>query len=320
MPQIKKRLTDFLPVPESEATFLNVEVLNNAKLRDTKVFILPSYLQKITVPGFDSKLALEALTSFSEKVLDIVNSSLSTNQKLAQLEGIFKPIHEISSLGLGYSKQSSKGHGPDYDSLIQIGKLLNQVIIKWKATGELDELSFIKSLSLFVPDFGPDALSDLIAALIYPQLLTYTKFVLNKFNVQYSVSNVLRKVSGVERQVWNSPQKQWVLSSQQVVVKGVNITLVPHELLTSYDSSFNVSRYISVFLLKKLRKSDENIDKAIKSVGTKKDFIKRIPNKKQYALETTEREMEVFTEFLQDPLNNGVGKKLSGPSAIKYPD
>lgn len=320
MPKKRKMLTDFLPVPESEATFLNVEVLNNAKLRDLKVFILPSYLQKVTVPGFNSGSAIRQLTSFSGKVLDIVNSNSSTNDKIAQLKVIFKPIHEISSLGLGYSKYSSKGHGPDYDSLIQIGKLLTRVIEKWKATGELDELSFIKSMSLFVPHFGPDALSDLIASLIYPQLVTYTKFVLNKFNVPYIVSNTPKKVSGVDRQIWNTSQKKWVVSSEQVVVKKVNITLVPYRLLTSYDSSFNVSRYISKFLLEKLRKSDESIDMAIKSAGNKKDFIKKIPNKKQYALEATEHKMEVLTEFLQDSLNNGVGKELSGPSAIKYSD
>lgn len=319
MPKKRKMLTDFLSVPESKATFLNVEVLNNAKLRDVKVFILPSYLQKVTVPGFDSASAIKELTSFSGKVLDIVRSSSSTNDKIAQLETIFKPIHEISSLSLGYSKYSSKGHGPDYDSLIQIGKLLNRVIEKWKATGELDELSFIKSMSLFVPDFGPDALSDLIASLIYPQLFTYTKSVLNNFNVPYVISEP-NKVSGVERQVWNSAQKEWVSSAQQVIVKNVNITLVPYLLLTSYDSSFDVSRYISKFLLEKLRKSDDSVDKKIKSFGTKKDFIKNIPNKKQYALETTEHEMEVLTEFLQDSLNNGVGKELSGPSAINYPD
>lgn len=320
MPKKRKMLTDFLPVPESKATFLNVEVLNNAKLRDVKVFILPSYLQKVTVPGFDSGSAIKELTTFSGKVLDIVNSSSSTNDKISQLEVIFKPIHEISSLGLGYSKYSSKGHGPDYDSLIQIGKLLNRVIEKWKATGELDELGFIKSMSLFVPDFGPDALSDLIASLIYPQLVTYTEFVLNKFNVPYIVSNVPEKVSGVERQVWDTSRKEWVSSLQEIVVKNVNITLVPYRLLTSYDSSFDVSRYISKFLLEKLRKNDERIDTAIKSFGNKKDFIKRIPNKKQYALENTEHEMEVLTEFLQDSLNNGVGKELSGPSAIKYSD
>lgn len=320
MPKKRKMLTDFLPVPESEATFLNVEVLNNAKLRDLKVFILPSYLQKVKVPGFDSGSAIRELTSFARKVLDIVNSNLSNNDKIAQLKVIFKPIHEISSLGLGYSKYSSKGHGPDYDYLIQIGKLLTRVIEKWKATGELDELSFIKSMSLFVPHFGPDALSDLIASLIYPQLLDYTEFVLKKFGVQYSLSSNPEKVSGVKRQEWDSFNKKWVVSSRQFVVKGVHLTLVPYKLLTSYTSSFDVTRYISVFLLKKLRENDKSIDKAIKSFVRKEDFIKTIPNKKQYALDNTEREMSALTHFLQDSLNNGVGKALSGPSAIKYPD
>lgn len=59
---------------------------------------------------------------------------------------------------------------------------------------------------------------------------------------------------------------------------------------------------------------------AIQSAGNKKDFIKKIPNKKQYALEATEHKMEALTEFLQDSLNNVVGKELSGPSAIKYSD
>ena len=103
-------------------------------------------------------------------------------------------------------------------------------------------------------------------------------------------------------------------------LKGVHLTLVPYKLLTSYTSSFDVTRYISVFLLKKLRENDKSIDKAIKSFVRKEDFIKTIPNKKQYALDNTEREMSALTHFLQDSLNNGVGKALSGPSAIKYPD
>lgn len=320
MAHINKRLTDFLSVPESDATFLNVEVINNQKLRDAKVFILPSYLNKINVSGFDSNAATTAVITFSDKILKILNSSLTTDQKLAEMKTIFSPVHEISSLGIGYSEQSSKGHGPDYDSLVQIGMLLNQIITKWQATGEIDELIFIKSLSIFVPDFGPDALSDLISALIYPQLLDYTEFVLKKFGVQYSLSSNPEKVSGVKRQEWDSLNKKWVVSSRQFVVKGVHLTLVPYKLLTSYTSSFDVTRYISVFLLKKLRENDKSIDKAIKSFVRKEDFIKTIPNKKQYALDNTEREMSALTHFLQDSLNNGVGKALSGPSAIKYPD
>lgn len=320
MPKIKKRLTDFLSVSDSDITFLNIEVVDDDHLSDAKVFILPSYLQKVRVDGFDSQKALRSVTSFFNTILKIVNSSSTEKQKITELKLLFKPIHEVGSLGLGYSEQNSKGHGPDYESLVQIGLFINKVITKFKATGNLDDLIFPKSLPIFAPNFGPDALSDLISVLIYPELLKYTKFVLNKLNVAYKESDVPEKVAGDDRKIWNPDQNKWVLASGPISVKGLKLTLIPYQLLTPYDGSLNVNRYITVFLLEKLRKIDEKIDNAIKAAVRKEYYVRRIPDKKKYALEATESEMTVFTEFLQDPLNNGINKELSGPSSLKYPD
>ncbi|CAH1857007.1 hypothetical protein [Convivina intestini] len=64
----QNRLTDFLPVKEKDKiTFLDLEVIDGKNLRDAKAFILPSFLEKINIEGFDSVAALESIRSFLEK-------------------------------------------------------------------------------------------------------------------------------------------------------------------------------------------------------------------------------------------------------------
>lgn len=310
-------LKDFLSIQEDDINFLNLEVIDGSRLRDAKAFILPSFLKK-DILGFDKDAALNAVTSFFDKILKIADSNENDADKISQMKELFSPIHEIKTLGLGYSKDGSQGNGPDYEALLQIGTLLNSIIVKWRSTGNLDDLMAPKSLPIFAPNFGPDALSDLLSALIYPQLLGYTEFVLKKFKVKYTLSEKPEKVSGDDRKVWDANKRKWTVSPNQIIVRGLPITLVPYELVTNYDKALDVKRYVVVFLLERLRKQDEAIDKAIKSVGRKKDYVKKIPNMKKYALEQTHNDLSVLTEFLQDGLNKGVGKELTGPNDIVY--
>lgn len=316
MENAKQRLTDFLSVPENEATFLNIEVVEN-HLKDTKGFIFPSYLQKNDVEGFNKTAALDAVISFFDKVLAIAGSDNSEDQKIHAMRELFAPVHEIKTTGLGYAHNSSQGYGPDYDALVKIGVLINKIVERFKETGSLDDLMVTKSLPLLAPNFGPDALSDLLSALIYPQLVEYTRFIFDKFDVDYEFSDAPEKIAGSKRQVWNAEKRSWEVYTYRLFVNGMPLTLVPYKFVIRNEHSLDPFRYVTVFLLENLRKKDDQLDANIKSIGRKRDYVQqKIGDVKKFALEETQKDLTSLTAFLQDPITNGRSSELDGPNAI----
>ncbi|CAH1857003.1 hypothetical protein [Convivina intestini] len=194
---------------------------------------------------------------------------------------------------------------------------MNHIIQLWEKENHSADLLFAKSLSIFVPNFGPDALSDLIAALIYPQLVEYTKFTLDQNKINYTLSDKTETVSGIPRSIWDSVNGKWVLYRQILIVKNLHLTLIPYELLTQYSKAFDVIRYLSVFLIKNLQNTNNSIKEEINYVGGKKNYITSISNKKEFALKYTESNIDAFNAFVQDPLNKGIGKELDD-SKFKY--
>lgn len=304
-----QQLSEFLQINKKNQTFLNVIVIENSYLKDSKRFIFPSYLENARVDGFDSVTAVNSITSFFNQFLTIINSTLPPKQINNKIEDLFSPIHEIDSTGIGYAEHNNKGHGPNYEALLQLGELLNTIISNIHQDNNIDPLLVAKSLPIFKPDFGLDALSDLLTVLIYPLLLDYTEYVLKKNKINYSRHNIPTTMGRSQRKTWDPKKAEWAPHFEQIVVKEIPVTLLPSDILIGHTNTLNPSRFVLVFLINQLKKNNEEISKAINTAGSKRKYMKG-KSVKKFALKNASKAPFALTEFLQDPKNKGIGMRL----------
>lgn len=190
-----QKLSDYLGISsDNNFSFLD-GVITSSVVKDRVVYLYPDYLSR-KIEGFDSTEARSTIVSFFSKVTDIANdSNISEYEKSNKLGKLFDHIQEISSLSLGQAKNNNKGYGPKYEALLDFAYIVSYFSDKSLIE---EEGMYVKAAELLVDNFGPDSLSDLIASLIYPQLIGYTKFVFDEYNISYDEINV-KPVNGKQR-------------------------------------------------------------------------------------------------------------------------
>ncbi len=292
-------ILDYLGVSkDTEVSFLDHVLTQEKELVDKRLFIHPDYLNSQKIEMFNAGKAIERVGSFLNSVLwNAGTGDLSEKRKQVVLNELFSYFQEIKELGLGYSKKANIGHGPEIESLLGIGKAAQELMQKWQQKDVINNVEAFKILQLYVNDFGPDALSDLTASLILPELVNYTKNVLDDLGVVY---DEVEDDSESKRNYWDSEEKVWKPFRTKIMVKDLSIILVPYKLLVKSADLINPLRFVCVFLLTDMQNEDTAFRNIIKSTkGGKRGYMKG-KSAKEFINKNADKCDKALTRYLQD--------------------
>jgi len=136
---------------------------------DTKLFIDPKLLEKTSI--LELKNSRESVLSYFKDLLNIIEKSNLTKVTWQLRDEAIKrlAVSEPDWLSIWYWNKSDKWTAIRKDVAIDIIEHSIEMLMVWISDPELIEL-----LALFVKNFWPDSLSDLISHIIYDKLCEYT--------------------------------------------------------------------------------------------------------------------------------------------------
>ncbi len=162
----------------------SIGVLNTNLGIDTKLFIDPKLVVISNVP--ELKEAKKKIEGYFDQLLAINNQSSKT-ERLRQKALSMIAVKEPTGLFIGYGNSRDSGTAIPISVAKQSLISLNEML----SVG-FEDIKVMELLGLFVPGFGSDSVSDLIAHIIYEDLCRYTQRVCleNKFKVhEWSVGS-----------------------------------------------------------------------------------------------------------------------------------
>ncbi|WP_056961763.1 hypothetical protein [Fructilactobacillus florum] len=134
---------------------------------DSEAFINPILVckNKKKFSGEDSENAEKRIDSFFEFVMG------NKAENLSKIDS----VPEENATGLGYSKNKSVGHGPNKDLFHEMLNSLNLNTEKYSGLAKLNgNACRLSALTMFVPGFSYDSVSDLTTRLIEKELYNFT--------------------------------------------------------------------------------------------------------------------------------------------------
>lgn len=134
---------------------------------DTKLFIDPKLLVVSNIPEFGN--AREKLLSYFRTLLRWHRQSIKSPRLKERVISMLA-VPEPRGLSIGYGNKTDRGTALPRSLAIAILRSASELL----AIG-IDEPDIIEVLPLFVEDFGPDRLSDLISSIIYIDICVYTE-------------------------------------------------------------------------------------------------------------------------------------------------
>lgn len=144
-----------------------LEVFDSLMDEDSNFFINIKRLKATKVPEF--KDSYTNINSYFRKLDMLLKASKKSNDKLYRTAVKMFDFSEVRGINLGFSKGTrGAGFGPKLSK--QIVRDAVEII---KSGSEQPEIFHL--LSLFEENVGPDRLSDMIATLIYDDIVRYTK-------------------------------------------------------------------------------------------------------------------------------------------------
>lgn len=159
----------------------------------------------------------QKVQGFIATVLDLYE-----NGKVESARKLFNFSKESNEIFLGYSVGKPGGTGNSEESLNRVFTFVHtQNLLK---TGVIKN---VEDLKLFVPDFGPDALSDLVASLLKKELIEFTIEQCDKYKIPRTVE--LKKPS------WNHDEQKWeeITATLPEDDIGKPIVLIPKGIVTA---------------------------------------------------------------------------------------
>ena len=143
---------------------------------DTKLFVDPKLLVDADIAEF--KNARKKIISYFRELLkwhEQSGKSSRIRDKVRSMLAVPEPL----GLSIGYGNKTDRG------TAIPI-TLANAILLSASellAIG-VDEPEVLEVLALFVPNFGPDRLSDLTASIVYPNFCVYTSRLSSEFGIK----------------------------------------------------------------------------------------------------------------------------------------
>lgn len=187
---------------------------------DNRLFIDPTRLQ-----GIEDKWAKEMelkIQNFFFKVFELYTSG--SNKRARDL---FSYSGESNEIFLGYTNGFPGGNGNTPESL--------QIAFDYvHKNGLLDReiIGRVEDFPVFVPRFGPDLLSDLVASIIKKELVEFTQSQAQIWGIDCNCD--------FSKAYWNSDTNSWARLNEKVPTikhNGVNypIVLIPKEIVVAGD-------------------------------------------------------------------------------------
>lgn len=144
---------------------------------DSNFFINIIRLKASTIPEFiEAYQHINQFFSDIATLLDAADAPTTKDRMYKAARSKFR-FHEVNGINLGFSKS---GYGSGWGKALS-DKFLSdayQIVKKGSKQPELFHL-----VSLFEEDVGPDRLSDMIATIIEPQIISYTLRVMNELSI-----------------------------------------------------------------------------------------------------------------------------------------
>lgn len=210
-----------------------VEFLDVPLEGDIPLFLDPYMVANVTYPSFDAKLAKKKIDNFF-----ITSYSYYTSQQKEKAWKIFKDSSEINGTHLGLSKGKSEGKGLSVEMLDEIFSLMVN-----SNNFDHDELGNPRLLPIFIPQFGPDRFSDLIASIIVKELIEFTNICASKYGLPLS------KEKKFIRNFWDLESKSWQpLYDYTVTLNKESLILIPKNSVLE-NLQFSADDYVNDVIL-----------------------------------------------------------------------
>lgn len=210
----------------------NFEFVNVRVDYDNRFFIDPTRLQ-----GTDTEWARRFEAKIQDFFFTIFRLYEAGNR--VQARDLFSSSGESNEIFLGYTNGFPRGNGNTPESLQIAFDFVNQHgLLTANIVGRVEDFP------IFVPKFGPDLLSDLVASILKEELIEFTKLQAEIWEIECDFE--------LTKPFWNSTTHNWDTLTESVptiVHNGINypIILVPKEIVVSNDI-YNARSYWSTMV------------------------------------------------------------------------
>ncbi|MFZ7805580.1 hypothetical protein [Bacillus thuringiensis] len=203
--------------------------------RDNKLFIDPTRISAED-RGWFQKCDL-IIQDFFNTIFDLYSKGETDEARKN-----FQSSGESNELFLGYTEGFPRGNGNSAESLAKVFEYVHK-------QGLLDDVIVgrLEDFFVFVPEFGEDLLSDLVASLIKGELVLFTQEQCEIHDIPLSVN--------FEFHYWNHVNHRWELKTEQLPgYNGYPIVLVPKDIIVSkylYSSNRYWTQVVSIWRQRK---------------------------------------------------------------------
>ncbi|GAE27478.1 hypothetical protein JCM9140_3626 [Halalkalibacter wakoensis JCM 9140] len=215
------RFSEAFRLPDSHQG--NFDFLNIRIDSDNRLFIDPTRINAEESPIFQR--CSDIVNDFFHTIFD-----LYVEGKTHEVRDYFRSSGESNEIFLGLTRGFPRGLGNSEESLSRVFDYVHE-------QGLLDEqiVGRIEDFHVFVPDFGQDLLSDLVASLIKQELITYTQ--------EQCVNHGINPTYTLTTSYWNHIEHNWEAIEELVPeYDGNPIVLIPKQIVVS-GYLYNAHRY-----------------------------------------------------------------------------
>lgn len=279
-----------LGLDQSKLDFLDVDTS-----KDIKLFIDPSWIH-ILKDDWCVK-ASETLFGFFDHVIELYEKG-----EVQKARELFDHSHEPNETCLGMSSNNPEGTGASpemlskvFDTILSLQMIENGLIKR------------LEDMHVFVENFGPDRLSDLVTNVIRKHLIDFTIQMCSKYNIP--LDHEIQSLG----HYWDNKHKKWAECYEKpLLVSGKKILLVPKKIVVK-NYRYTAGQYCTHHVLARrvnqhlsedtslVRRRQTKKGKIIRKVFKKEIRIKEIKeanlSEKQYIREVSKRNPDLIDEF-----------------------
>ncbi|QKE10629.1 hypothetical protein [Bacillus cereus] len=287
---------------QSNFAFVNIRVD-----RDNRLFIDPTRIAAEDGEWFEN--CSEIIQDFFNTIFDLYNEG-----QTEEARNHFQSSGESNELFLGYTEGFPRGNGNSEESLTKVFDYVHmQGLLEDVIVGRLEDFY------VFVPDFGRDLLSDLVASLIKAELVSFTQEQCEIHDIDLSVE--------FEFQYWDHINHRWETALERLPAhSGHPIVLVPKETLVDkylYGPKRYWTQVVSIWRQQRHRDEDSelhqnrpnNEDFASKKEIARSEIKEQGITEKQYLVNMTRENPDMIIRF-----RNNINNTQRGTNSNKMSD
>ncbi|WP_394542157.1 hypothetical protein [Priestia aryabhattai] len=285
----------------------NFEFANIRIDRDNKLFIDPTRIAAEEGAWFQN--CNQIVQDFFNTIFDLYNEGQTDEAR-----DYFQSSGESNELFLGYTEGFPRGNGNSEESLAKVFDYVqNQGLLDDVIVGRLEDFH------VFVPDFGEDLLSDLVASLIKAELVSFTQQQCAVHNIDLSVEFTFHH--------WNTVNHTWEIMVERLPdYDGYPIVLVPKQILVAkylYSANKYWTQVVSIWRQNKHREEESalhqnrpnNEEFASKKEIRRVEINEQMLTEKQYLVNMTRENREMIVNF-----RNNINNTQRGGNSNKMDD